>query len=95
MITSVALLDTEVVARQPEWRGILERQVWLLGRQLLTRNITVHRGRRGEPDLTASPTLPLPPAVPAWERSANSLLNYCTLRILAACEIPGRLMSGV
>src|ERR1700761_8142620 len=29
MITSVALLDHEMVARQPEWRRVIELEVWL------------------------------------------------------------------
>jgi len=29
MITSAALFDNKVVARQPERRGIIERKVWL------------------------------------------------------------------
>ena len=33
MITTVALLDSEVVARQPEWRSVIELEVWLARRQ--------------------------------------------------------------
>ena len=38
MITAAALLDDEVITRQPEWRDVFEREMCLQGRRFFPRN---------------------------------------------------------
>jgi hypothetical protein len=67
MISSVALLDCEVVARQPERRGVIEFEVWLQDRLPLSDKRHSADDERQIPECEWSVQLTLHPWVLAGE----------------------------
>jgi hypothetical protein len=63
MITSIALLDREVVARQPEWRSIIEFEIWLQRRQFFPSNRRAANDERQIADTESGVQLTLQPRI--------------------------------